>query len=379
MLAHFGHHLPGSLLPPLSTFISDEYSLNKTQLGLLGSAYNLPYGLSQLPAGWLADRIGPRILTLIGVSGVAVCGLLVGLSPTYIVMVVFLVLLGIMGGGYHPAASPLVSSSVNEKNRGRALGFHQIGGAASFVLTPLIAAAIAGAIGWRGAFISLSIPTFIFGIVLYMLLKRWGDTRKTVQETAGSYTGTPPPQDHLRHLVAFIFLGVVLQVLIYSTFLFIPRFAVEEFGVTEETAAALLSLAHLAGLWSGPLGGYLSDRLGKVPVLVVASFVAAPFFYLLSQAWVGWSISLVLLVMGTCQYIGMPVAEAYIISHARERHRSTILGIYYFASRGGPGIIMPVMGYLIDQMGFGSTFTIVGAAVLVVTLGCSAFLWRSRG
>ena len=71
----------------------------------------------------------------IGISGVAVAGLLVGLSRTYIMMIVFLVLMGIAGGGYHPAASPLISASVESKKRGLALGFHGSGGSASFFLS----------------------------------------------------------------------------------------------------------------------------------------------------------------------------------------------------------------------------------------------------
>ena len=128
MLAHFSHHLIAALLQPLSPFIRDDFNLDYTQVGWVVSAFTIAYGISQLPAGWLADRIGTRTLITIGISGVAVGGLLVGLSPTYTIMVVFLVLLGIMGGGYHPAASPIISASVEEKNRGRALGLHQIGG-----------------------------------------------------------------------------------------------------------------------------------------------------------------------------------------------------------------------------------------------------------
>ena len=82
--------------------------------------------------------------------------------------------------------------------------------------------------------------------------------------------------------------------------------------------------------------------------------------------------------MGMSQYISMPISEAYIISHTSERNRSSVLGIYYFASRGGPGIIVPVIGYWFDRFGFGASFTIVGATLIVIALGCSVFLWRSR-
>jgi len=381
MVAHFSHHLPTApaLLIPLQTFIRDEFILNKTQLGFLGTAYNLPYGLSQLPAGWLADRIGSRTLVTIGVSGVALCGLLVGLSPTYIVMVVFLVLMGVLGGGYHPASSPLVAESVEPKNRGQALGFHQIGGTASFFLTPLIAVSIARLLGgWSGSFIALAMPTFVFGVVLYVLLGRRGYTREAEHRISDSHTETPSTGSRLRQLVPFIILGVVLQVLIFSTISFIPLFAVDYLGVGEEAGAALLAVAHSAGLWAGPLGGYLSDRLGKVPVMLTVSLIGGPAVYLLSQVSFGWSIWVVLLTAGTCQYMSMPVCEAYIISHTPERNRSTILGIYYFASRGGAGVTMPIIGYLIDQFGFGPNFIIVSAVLVAVTLGCSMFLWGTR-
>jgi len=147
VLAHFGHHVIASLLVPLLPFIRDEFALDYTQAAWMVSAFLLTYGVSQLPAGWLADRIGPRKLITVGISGVGLAGLLVGLSPTYVMLIVFLVLLGVMGGGYHPAASPLVSESVEPERRGRALGIHQIGGTFSFFLTPLIAVGIAAALG----------------------------------------------------------------------------------------------------------------------------------------------------------------------------------------------------------------------------------------
>ena len=342
------------------------------------SAYFLAYGISQLPAGWLADRIGPRLVITIGISGVALCGLLVGLSSSYIMMVICLVLLGAMGGGYHPAAAPMVSASVNKRNQGRALGLHQIGGTASFFLTPLIAVGIATALGWRGSFITLSVPIIVFGIVLYVLIGRRGYTKKKVTENPEISTGIRKDSSRLRYLVPFIVLGIMLQVLIFSTVSFITLFAVDYFFVSEEMAAILLALFHSAGLWAGPLGGYLSDRIGKVSVMLTVCAIAAPFIYLLSQVTFGWTVSVVLIVLGTCQYIGMPVTESYIISHAPSRHRSTVLGIYYFGSRGGPGIMTPVIGYFFDQYGFGASFIIVGMVLLVITIGCSAFLLGRR-
>jgi len=379
VLAHFGHHLLAALLIPLLPFIRDDFALDYTQIGWVASAFTLSYGISQLPAGWLADHVDPRMVITIGISGVALSGLLVGLSPTYIILVLFLVLLGVTGGGYHPAAAPLLTAFVEPKNRGRVLGLHQIGGTASYFLAPLIAVAIATALGWRGSFIALAIPVIIFGIVFYMLLGRREHTQTGEPELpTTSYTEIPFAPSHRRRLVAFIIIGVVIQVLLLSTISFVPLFIVDHFGASKEVAAVLLSLIHSGGLWAGPLGGYLSDRLSKVPVMLAACLIAGPVVYLLNLVSFGWSICIVLLVIGACMYIGMPVSEAYIISHTSERNRSTILGVYYTASRGGSGLIIPVMGYLIDRFDFNTAFTVVSAALLAVTLVCSMFLWGSR-
>ncbi|MFC2036142.1 MFS transporter [Chloroflexota bacterium] len=378
MLAHFSHHLLAALLTPLLPFIRDDFVLDYTQIGWIVSAFTLAYGISQLPAGWLADRLSLRTIITIGISGVALCGLLVGLSPTYVMLVIFLMLLGVMGGSYHPAASPLVSTLVVPEKQGQALGLHQIGGTASFFLTPLIAVGIAAALGWRGSFIVLAVPTMVFGIILYLVLGKRGYTGKAQKDVTNKPTAGPSEVILWRRLVPVIILGIAPQVLLFSVMSFIPLFVVDYFGRGEEAAAGFLALYHSSGLWAGLLGGYLSDRIGKVPVLLAAGIIAGPVIYLLSFVSFGWSISVVILIMGMSQYITMPVSEAYIISNTPQRRRSTILGVYYFASRGGPGVIMPIVGYIIDNFGFDTSFAVAGAALFAVTLGCSILLWRSR-
>jgi MFS family permease len=377
VLAHFSHHVVGALVTPLFPFIRTEFNLTKTQIGFLGSAYNLPYGLSQLPGGWLSDRLGPRRLITVGISGVAVAGLLVGVAPSYALIAAALVLLGATGGGYHPAAAPLVSGVVEERNRGRALGLHQIGGTASFFLTPLIAVGIASAAGWRGSFLWVSVPTLIFGIALYAFLGRRGLAATSSGQSAGS-PGPGAGQVDRTRLITGMTLGIAVQVLIFSSISFVPTFVVDVFGASDETGGGLLALAHVAGLLGGPFGGYLSDRLGKTPVLVVGSLVAGPAIFLLSQVSLNWTIGAVLLLMGTCQYVTMPVTESYVISHAPERNRSTLLGIYYAASRGGPALVMPLLGNLADRFSYGTSFTAMAAAMVVIALVSTVILRGSR-
>ena len=168
------------------------------------------------------------------------------------------------------------------------------------------------------------------------------------------------------------------QAIAFSVIAFIPLFMVDHFGVGEGTAAAFLAIIYSAGLWASPLGGYLSDRWGRVPVVLAVCFITGPAIYLLNLASYGVGIGAVLLIVGIVMYIRMPVSEAYIIDQTPERRRSTALGIYYFASMEAGGLLAPVMGFFIDRFGFNVNFTIASIALVVVTLVCSVFLWGSR-
>jgi len=376
VLAHFSHHLVNALPVPLLPMIRSDFALNYTRSGFVTSAFSLSYGIGQLPAGWLADRIGARTLITISICGVALAGLLVGLSQTYIMLIVFLILMGVLGGGYHPASPPLVAASVELRNRGRALGFHMIGGSASFFLTPLLAAAIATAWGWRGSFITLAVPAIVYGIVFYVLLGRWAGTKKTEHTVITDHKETSPVPHRLRRLIPFIILSTFSGAVVMSVISFIPLFAVDRFGASEGVAATLVAVIYSAGLWASPLGGYLSDRLGTVPVTLAVCLITGPVIYLLNLVPYGLSFGALLLIIGIVMYIRMPAAEAHIISQTSARHRSTVLGIYYFGGMEGAGIVTPIVGYLIDQFGFYSTFTIAGSALVIVTLLCAIFLRR---
>ena len=377
-LAHFSHHLVTALPVPLLPFFRDEFSLDYTQSGVLISAFHLAYGISQLPGGWLADRIGPRILVTVGICGVAFAGILVGLSQTYVMMIVFLVLMGFLGGGYHPASPPLVSETVEPKHRGAALGIHLLGGSASYFIAPLIAAAIAVAWGWRSSFIILAVPCMIFGIVFYVLLRRRIAFKKDDQTVISDYIQKPAPSYRLRRLVYLITLSIFTGSVVFSATSFVPLFVVDEFGYSKEAGAAIIAVFYFTGLWAGPAGGYMSDRFGRLPVILTACFLAGPAIYLLNLATPGFGIGIILVAIGITMYTRMPATEAYIVGHTPERRRSSVLGIYYFGNMEGTGVVTPVMGYLIDRFGFYLSFTIVGAALLAVTLVCFVLLWSSR-
>ncbi len=378
VLAHLAHHLVTALPVPLLPFIRDDFGLDYTRAGLVISAFGVVYGISQLPAGWLADRIGARPLITIGIIGVAAAGLLAGLSQSYLMLIVFLALMGVLGGGYHPAATTMISAIVGPKKRGRAMGFHMAGGSGSFFLVPLIAAALAAAWGWRGTFITLAIPTIIFGILLHILLGRQTAARKTEVKTTADYEESPPPTGYLRRVLPILVISTFTQAVILSVVSFIPLYLVDNFGTGKETAAASIALVYAVGLVAGPMGGYLSDRFGRVTIIGIACFTAVFAIFSLNLAPYGIGTGALLVIIGIIVYINTTSSQAFIVDNTPNRKRSTMLGIYFFGTMEGNGVLTPVIGYLIDRFDFYTSFNLVSGSVLAVTLAGFLFFLAGR-
>jgi MFS family permease len=378
ILAHLSHHLVTALPGPLLPYIRDEFALDYTRAGFIMSAFGVVYGLCQLPAGWLADRFGPRILLTIGIVGVSITGLLVGISPNYLVLIASLVLMGILGGGYHPASTTMISAAVAPRARGQALGYHMVGGSASYFLAPLIAAGIAAAWGWRGPFIVLAIFGTGFGIFLHIILKKRVSLQRAATHSTSIATEAPPAPGNLRRVITVIVMSSFTQATVISIISFIPLFLVDTFNTSKETAAASISLIYFMGLWAGPFGGYLSDRLGRITIIISMGVMASIMVYMLNVAPYGFGTGAVLILTGIALYFNTTVAQAYIVDQTSARHRSTVLGFYFFGNMEGAGILTPVLGYLIDHFGFYSSFTISSIAIVATVVVCSTLLWLGR-
>jgi len=379
ILAHFGHHVVGAMLRPLMPMIRTDLGLSYTQSGVVMSAFAITGGFSQLPAGWLADRFGPRIMIAISVTGVAIAGLFIGLSHSYAALIALLVLAALLGGGYHPASAAAISASVPAERRGRALGIHLVGGSSSFWVVPLLAAPIALAWGWRGSYITLAAPVIILGIVLYVLIGRRIRLQAAEPQTPGGEVPATAARSRWRQLVPFFVMTVATGTMVQSVGAYFSLYAVDHFGVAEATAAALVAITPAVGLVVAPLGGYLSDRFGGVPVLTAVSFLAIPLIYVLGVVPNVLSLAAVMVAIGIVTNTRMPTSEAYIVGYAPQHRRSTVLGLYFFAGAEMAGLLTPVVGNLIDRFGFYSTFTIISAILAPVIVVSSVFLWRSRG
>jgi MFS transporter, FSR family, fosmidomycin resistance protein len=170
--AHFISHYYIIALAPLLPFVRDEYQVTYTQIGLAFAAFNIVTAVFQTPAGFLVDRLGARVLLILGLAIGASSFVLVGLIDSFWVMVTLFAIAGIGNTVYHPADYALLSQHVPSDRIGQAFSGHTFAGMLGSAVAPASLLMMQSVWGWRGAFVGAGILGF--AVAFFLLLLRDG-------------------------------------------------------------------------------------------------------------------------------------------------------------------------------------------------------------
>ena len=161
--------------------IRKEFGLSPTELGLIFSAFAYPYAAMQIVGGWLADRLGPR-LVLAGLSVIwAAATILTGLSWSVTSLVCFRVLVGLGEGGAFPTATRALTFWMPVAERGVAQGVTHASSRLGGAVTPPIVLALVAASGWRASFVVLGCVSLLWTL---LWLTRSGIRRTNIPPSA---------------------------------------------------------------------------------------------------------------------------------------------------------------------------------------------------
>jgi ACS family glucarate transporter-like MFS transporter len=147
--------------------IADDLSLTERQMGWVLSAFALGYALCQTPAGWLADRWGPRsLLTAI----VAIWSLFTGLTAAafnFVTMVLTRLLFGAGEAGAFPGIARASYSWIPMQERGLVQGINFSGSRIGAACALPTVAAMIELIGWRLSFVVLMVVGLVWAVFWY--------------------------------------------------------------------------------------------------------------------------------------------------------------------------------------------------------------------
>ncbi|MGZ6770672.1 MAG: MFS transporter [Mycobacteriaceae bacterium] len=357
-----------ALIGPLGPTFGKELHLSSLQQSLLVALPVVVGSLGRIPVGALTDRFGARVM-FPAVSALTIFPVLfVGLGGnSYARLLIGGFFLGI-GGTAFAVGVPLVNSWFPPARRGLAIGIFGAGtgGTAVSAFTTI---RLADAYGRSAPFILVAILLGIFTVVAALLLR----TPAGRPAPGGSFLARTltavrmPATVQLSMLYAVGFGGFVA----FSVYL--PTSLRNEYALTVGDAAARTAGFVVLAVAARPFGGWLSDRVGPIPVLAV-SFTAAALFALLTAG--GFS----LMPLATIGYLGLAAmlgaasgaCFALVAKVVPAAQVGAVTGVV--GAAGGLGGFVPplVMGALYGSFG---NYRIGLLLLAVVALCAAALTW----
>ncbi|MCL4369444.1 MAG: MFS transporter [Chloroflexi bacterium] len=354
--------------------IRDSFQLDYFRAGLLLSAFSVAYGLGQLPMAAISDRISKRLVLALGLLGAGIACIGVSIASDYLYLMLALLLMGIAGSTYHAPASAFISQAFSREARGRFLGLHLFGGTSGLMAAPLVAVFVSNITGsWRTAFFIMGLPVLVSGVLLWLVSGR----QEAANRKAIALEESEPV--HLMRLLkalgALVIVALLTQLLVSGMNSFLPLFMVDHHGMSEKVAGLIMAVVYGAGALAGPIGGSISDRVGRKPIILISVVGAGPMIFLATMMPFGVAMVVAIALYGAFQVFRLPAIESLIADEIPASRRATVLGGYNLLAQQATGIATPLFGWLMDQSGINAGFGLLSATALGSSLLVLA-LWR---
>jgi MFS family permease len=339
--------------PIVSPEVVSELEFTYAEIGWIGAAYMLGYGLFQLPASLLAVRFGsPRVLTG-AIALMSVGALLPCLSSSFADWIASRFMMGVGGAAVLPLSIHLLTRAMSGRRLVRGLSIFISGWGIGMTLAMLGAAPALRIWGWRGVLLtSATLGVVVLGGLWWAL----GDAALIDSPNGRGRFGLRQIVGRLGRNLSLNMMGVVNAAgttVLTCVPTWLPLYLTNTFGESASEASAALSpigVAVAIGAWAG---GALSLPLGwrrvVVASLIISGLLVASISFLSS----------VRLVVATAILAGLVVslfpAPIQSLFPMVVEEDSVALGAGYFNTLGFTGAFCVSLGfgYLVDHM---STF-----------------------
>lgn len=362
---------------PVIPLLRADLGITNAQAGGLMAFFFVTYTIFQLPAGYLADRLGPRKILTFGALGSIAGNLIFSQGSSYIILAVGQLVNGMgQAMGWSSSVKMIVSWFPRSK-RATAIGLFAtcITGGSSLAIR--LSGFLGDHLGWRYSFI---IPALL---MLVIALIFWITARDNPAEQ-----GLPDFDDEIhierqierdaRHPLFVVLTNRTLWViaLVYFFFVYvqfgclvwIPTFLKESYAMSIDRASTIAFIILLPGVFASPVGGFLSDRLfegRRKPLILLGLAVLAASSFLLS---IKLSIALaaaVLAVVGLMILMPDVLLAAYPSDLLSRKLSATAMGFLATFTSASGIITTPLSGKIADYFqSYGMVFFSFGVVAL---------------
>ena len=386
--SHTLQHLYGHAFWVILPTIYAAMGLNPITAGLIGTVRMVGSGVSSTVGGFLIDRLQHRRLMILYLSLTAM-GLgyfLVGVAPTYVLILGALMVASIAGSVWHPTARGLLSQ-IYPRRRGFMISVDRSAGSVGDSVGPLAAGFLLAYLLWQQIFLAAFPLALIFMFFLWTLLRR----SEAFQNVGARSRGQARPfREQVRDLKGlFRDNGRILSLLILikavagfgqgGLFLWLPLYLSEHVGMGTVGIGFHLALLTAVGTVTNPAFGYLSDRIGRMPVIVIALTGKVAIAVLLALSGAGIAFTLLVAAMGAFNFVVNPLVQTWALDIAHGRKlEGTTLGVLDGANFIFTGIGPLMVGLVVETWGYGSLFWYIAAISAVALLVVLLTFWYRK-
>jgi predicted MFS family arabinose efflux permease len=268
-LTQFTVVLDFMVMSPLGDMLMKSMELTTSQFGFAVSGYAFSAGFSGLLTAGFADRFDRKKLLLFFYVGFIAGTLFCGLATTYPMLLAARIITGLFGGVIGSISMAIVADLFPLHQRGRTMGFMQMGFGASQVLGIPISLYIANHWGWQSPFLMIvGLATIIWLATMLKLQPITKHLELKTEKTAIKHLWHTLKQPHYR-------IGFLMTALLsLGGFMMMPwgsAFAVNNLNISYEQLPFLFMASGIAALFIMPAIGKLSDKIDKVKIFTVAA------------------------------------------------------------------------------------------------------------
>jgi MFS family permease len=381
-IAHAVNHAQAVLLPLVYLRIIVEFGVTAGTVAILASAGSVASGVVQLSYAKLTRMISRR--TLLAAGGILFGGGFAAqaLAPNFPTFAATNVASRVGGSPQHPVGNGLLAEQFPERRRGFAIGAHIAGGNMGTVIVAVAGTWLIANLGWRGSVVVFGIPAVIVAIAILLFVRESGADQVaavahgSVRKAFETILRDP---DHRWIYLASILggggrgLGVVnLFALLYMTGVL---------GLDEGTTGLMYGVLIVFSVPAPLVAGWLSDRIGRKPLIVgvyLGGAIVFAVFILAGSNMAGLWLGIVL--MGLFSFAESPQLQALLAEIAPPTIRDASFALYFTLAFGVGSLWTAAYGVIIDSVTarvglpivfwlMGVTFVAAALAVLPVRAG----------
>jgi predicted MFS family arabinose efflux permease len=269
------------LISTMYPVIARDLHLDYGDIGLITGALAIAWGISALFMGNLSDRIGRRRVLI---ASLIVFSLLIGasgLATGLITLIIVRVIMGFADGAYTPVSIAATLDASPSRRRGLNIGIQQMMlPLFGLGLAPLFVAGALRFIEWRLIFLIFVLPGLALAYAMWKIIPAFSGPART-EGRGWSDWNTVLKFFNVR--IAALMMLCWLTCLI-TTSAFMPNYLVDHLKLRPEQMAVVMSAIGLGATVGTLLLPWLSDKIGRKPVMALCSIGAFVTLLLLANA-----------------------------------------------------------------------------------------------